>query len=141
SEVKFTTPGFISAAGTGYTQIYVRGIGNGGFVRADPSGAIFIDDVPPGYGSLLQDLGKVERVEIRKGAKGGLYGRNASGGVINIITKQPSDKFSALVRLTGAKYGTLQASAYVNMPLSDRIAWNFSIPRNRHNPYLKNIAY
>jgi len=141
SEVKFTTPGFISAAGTGYTQIYIRGIGNGVFVGADPSIATFIDDVPHVYGSLVEDLVNVDRVEILKGAQGGLYGRNASGGVINIITKQPSDKFSALVRATGAKYGTLQASAYVNMPLSDRIAWNFSITRNRHDPYLKNVAY
>src|SRR5579872_878140 len=141
SEVKFTTPGFISAAGTGYTQVYIRGIGNGVFVGADPSIATFIDDVPHVYGSLVEDLVNVDRVEILKGAQGGLYGRNASGGVINIITKQPSDKFSALVRATGAKYGTLQASAYVNMPLSDRIAWNFSITRNRHDPYLKNVAF
>ncbi len=140
SEVKFTTPGFISAAGTGYTQIYIRGIGNGVFVGADPSIATFIDDVPHVYGSLVEDLVNVERVEILKGAQGGLYGRNASGGVVNIITKQPSDKFSALMRVTGGKYGTLQASAYVNMPLNDRIAWNFSLTRNQHKAYLKNVA-
>jgi iron complex outermembrane receptor protein len=141
SEVKFTTPGFISAAGTGYTQIYIRGIGNGVFVGADPSVATFVDDIPHVYGSLVEDLVNVDRVEILKGAQGGLYGRNASGGVVNIITKQPSDKFSALFRGTGANYGTLQASVYVNMPLNDRIAWNFSLTRNRHNPYLKNVAY
>jgi iron complex outermembrane receptor protein len=141
SEVKFTTPGFISSAGVGYTQIYIRGIGNGVFVGADPSIATFIDDVPHVYGSLVEDLVNVERVEILKGAQGGLYGRNASGGVINIITKQPSDKFSALMRVTGGKYGTLQASAYVNMPLNDRIAVNFSLTRNQHKPYLKNVAY
>ncbi len=140
SEVKFTTPGFISAAGTGYTQIYIRGIGNAIFVGADPSVATFIDDVPRIYGSLVEDLVNVDRVEILKGAQGGLYGRNASGGVINIITKQPSDKFSALARVTGGEYGTLQASAYVNMPLNDHIAWNFSLTRNQHGPYLKNIA-
>jgi iron complex outermembrane receptor protein len=140
SEVKFTTPGFLSSSGTGYTQIYIRGIGNGVFVGADPSVATFVDDIPHVYGSLVEDLVNVDRVEILKGAQGGLYGRNASGGVVNIITKQPSDKFSANARITGGNYGTLQASAYVNMPLNDRIAWNFSITRNQHNPYLKNVA-
>ena len=41
----------------------LRGIGNGGFVGADPSVATFIDDVPHVYGSLVDDLVNVERVE------------------------------------------------------------------------------
>jgi iron complex outermembrane receptor protein len=140
SDVRFNTPGMLSASGTGYVQIYIRGIGNGVFVGAEPSIATFYDDVPHVYGSLVEDLVNVERVEVLKGAQGGLYGRNASGGVINIITRQPSDKFAATVRLTGATRSTFQGSAYVNMPLNDRIAWNFSLTRNWHGPYRSNHA-
>ena len=125
SDIKFSTPGFIAQSGTGYTQIYIRGIGNGVYVGADPSVATFVDDIPHVYGSLVEDLVNVDRVEVLKGAQGGLYGRNASGGVVNIITKQPSDKFSAFARFIGASRDTFSGSAYVNMPLSDRIAVNF----------------
>lgn len=141
SDVKFSTPGFISQSGTGYTQIYIRGIGNGVFVGADPSVATFVDDVPRVYGSMVEDLINVERVEILKGAQGGLYGRNASGGVVNIYTRQPSDEFSVKARVTGANRETVQASAYANVPLSDRAAWNVVATRNSHGPYRKNVAF
>lgn len=47
TDLKFQTPGFISQSGTGYTQLFIRGIGNSIYVGADPSVATFIDDVPP----------------------------------------------------------------------------------------------
>jgi iron complex outermembrane receptor protein len=139
--IRFSTPGFIAQSGTGYTQIYIRGIGNGIFVGADPSVATFVDDVPHVYGSLVDDLVNVERVEVLKGAQGGLYGRNASGGVVNIITRQPSNKLAAEIRLTGATHATFQGSGYINLPLGERAAMNVSVTRNWHGPYRENVAY
>src|SRR4051812_8056366 len=49
TSLRFNTPGFMSVSGTGYTQIYMRGIGNRISVGADPSVALFIDDVPRTY--------------------------------------------------------------------------------------------
>jgi iron complex outermembrane recepter protein len=138
--VRFNTPGFIAQTGTGYTQIYIRGIGNGVYVGADPSVATFVDDVPRIYGSLVDDLVNVERVEVLKGAQGGLYGRNASGGVVNIISRQPSDTLAAQVRLTGATRGTFQGSGYINVPIGEKVAFNAAVTRNQHKPYRKNRA-
>ena len=139
--IRFSTPGFIAQSGTGYTQIYIRGIGNGVYVGADPSVATFVDEVPHVYGSLVDDLVNVERVEVLKGAQGGLYGRYASGGVVNIITRQPSDTLAGQIRLTGATRSTFQGSAYLNLPLGERAAMNVSVTRNWHAPYRKNVAY
>src|SRR5579864_5711669 len=101
SSLQFTTPGMFVQNGTGYTQVYIRGVGNNIFVGADPSVATFIDDVPRIYGSSVNNFFNVDRVEVLKGAQGGLYGRNATGGVINIITKQPSTtKASAEARVS-----------------------------------------
>src|SRR5262249_24143471 len=50
SALQFNTPGFFTDNGVGYTQVYIRGIGNNIFVGADPSVATFIDDVPRVYG-------------------------------------------------------------------------------------------
>jgi iron complex outermembrane recepter protein len=140
SDLKFQTPGFLSQSGTGYTQLFIRGIGNIIYVGADPSVATFIDDVPRPYGSLVDNFINVERVEVLKGAQGGLYGRNATGGVVNIITRQPGDKFEMRGRISVAEYDSVEASAYVNAPLGENVAANFSAMRRVHDPYLENQA-
>ena len=141
SSLQFTTPGMFVQSGTGYTQVYIRGIGNNVFVGADPSVATFIDDVPRIYGSSVNNFFNVERVEVLKGAQGGLYGRNATGGVINVITKQPNtDKLSADARVSYGEKKTFHAAAVVNIPLSDKIAVNISGQRDSHTFYVKNIA-
>jgi outer membrane receptor protein involved in Fe transport len=138
TSLRFNTPGFISVSGTGYTQIYIRGIGNRIFVGADPSVATFIDDVPRVYASLVDDLVNVERVEVLKGAQGGLYGRNATGGVVNIITRQPGDKFAAEGRISYGSKKTFDANLYVNLPLNDNVAFNFTASRKSHDDYVRN---
>ena len=70
TSLRFNTPGFTSTSGTGYTQIYIRGIGNRIFVGADPSVATFIDDVPRIYAALVDDLVNPYRDRMKKGAEG-----------------------------------------------------------------------
>jgi iron complex outermembrane receptor protein len=141
TDLQFTTPGYNVADNSGYTQIFMRGIGNGIYVGADPSVATFIDDVPMIYGSLVNDFINVSRVEVLKGAQGGLYGRNATGGVINIITNQPStDRTSAHARVSFGEYNSFQADGYANVPLGDKAALSISGERRKHDGYDKNVA-
>ena len=141
TSLRFNTPGFTSVSGTGYTQIYIRGIGNRISVGADPSVALFIDDVPRTYASLVDDFANVERVEVLKGAQGGLYGRNATGGAINIITRQPNlDKFAAEARVGYGSKKTFDASVYLNVPLNENVAFNFNAVRKSHDDYTPNKA-
>ncbi len=139
SSLQFTTPGFYVDNGVGYTQIYLRGIGNNIFVGADPSVLTNIDDVPRIYGSLVNNFVNVDRVEVLKGAQGGLYGRNATGGVVNIITRQPGDTEEADARVSYAQLNTLEAALYVNVPVNDVIAWNVAFQRDSHDNYVKNL--
>jgi len=138
--LQFTIPGFYTDNGVGYTQIYLRGIGNNIFVGADPSVLTNIDDVPRIYGSLVNNLVNVDRVEVLKGAQGGLYGRNATGGVVNIITRQPGETEEADARLSYGTKNTLQAALYVNVPINEVLAWNVSFERDSHDNYVKNHA-
>jgi iron complex outermembrane receptor protein len=139
--LQFTTPGYVPQTSSGYTQLYIRGIGNSIFVGADPSVATFIDDVPRIYGSMVQNFINVDRVEVLKGAQGGLYGRNATGGVVNIITKQPTtDGFHADARVSYGERNTVRAAADVNLPISDMAALTLAFDREVHDPYVKNIA-
>lgn len=139
SSLQFTVPGFYTDNGVGYTQIYLRGIGNNIFVGADPSVLTNIDDVPRIYGSMVNNFVNVDRVEVLKGAQGGLYGRNATGGVVNIITRQPSDTEEADARLDYGMKNTLEAALYVNVPINDVIAWNVAFQRDSHDNYVKNL--
>ena len=139
SSLQFTVPGFLPLNGVGYTQIYLRGIGNNLFVGADPSVVTNIDDVPRIYGSMVNNFVNVDRVEVLKGAQGGLYGRNATGGVVNIITHQPSDTAQADARVSYGTKNTLEAALYVNAPINDVIAWNVAFQRDSHDYYVKNL--
>jgi iron complex outermembrane receptor protein len=133
------TPGMLVSDATGYSQVYIRGVGNSIFVGADPSVATYIDDVPHIYGSSLTNFVNVQRVEVLKGAQGGLYGRNATGGVINIITNQPTtDKFSALFRGSYGQLGTYQVAGDANIPVNDMMALNLAIERDAHAYYIAN---
>jgi len=141
SDLQMTTPGFVPSNSSGYNQMFIRGIGNSIFVGADPSVATFIDDVPRVNGTLVNNFVDVERVEIIKGAPGALYGRNATGGAVNIITRQPkTDKFAATASLSYGELNTFRASAFVNIPLADNIAWTLSGQRASHDAYIKNVV-
>ncbi len=140
-QLNFTTPGFLTQSGTGYTEAFIRGIGNNVQVGADPSVTVNIDDVPHVYGSLISDFVNVERIEVLKGAQGGLYGYNSTGGVINIITRQPSDKLEFDGKTSYGSYQTWDTSLYLNVPIvSDKIDWNIAVSRDFHDRYLKNKA-
>mgnify|MGYP001765944540 CR=1 FL=1 len=140
SDMQFTTPGLTPSNSSGYNQMFIRGVGNSIFVGADPSVATFIDDVPRVFGTLVNNFVDVERVEVIKGAPGALYGRNATGGAVNIITRQPStDAFSGKLRMAYGMKKTFQASAFLNVPLGENAAWTIAGERRSHDPYIKNV--
>ena len=141
TDLKFDVPGYLPTTGSGYTQIFIRGIGNSIFVGADPSVATYVDGVPRIYGSMVDQLIDVQRVEVLKGAQGGLYGRNATGGVVNIITRQPDvTAFSADALLDYGEYDSLRAAGYLNLPISDKVALSMAVERDSHSPYIRNIS-
>lgn len=141
TDLKFTTPGYLTSTGSGYVQVYMRGIGNRVQIGADPSVTTFVDDTPRVYSSLVDDFSTVERVEVLKGAQGGLYGRNATAGVINIVTRKPdTQELAGEAKLSYGTKETANGSLYVNVPISDTMAMNFNVSRREHGDYLENKA-
>jgi iron complex outermembrane recepter protein len=140
-DLQYVTPGYLPAESSGYTQIFIRGIGNSIFVGADPSVATYIDDVPRIWGSMVNNLVDVSRIEVLKGAQGGLYGRNATGGVVNIVTLQPdTDHFSANGLFDYGDYNTFRGAGYLNIPLAPNVAFSMAVERDSHNAYIRNIS-
>src|SRR3546814_13699695 len=90
---------------------------------------------------MIDSLSDVERIEVLKGAQGGLYGRNATAGVINIITRKPSmNGFSGDFVGSYGDRNSINLGGYVTVPLSDTLAWTLSAQRTAHDAYIKNTA-
>ncbi|HEX7782237.1 MAG TPA: TonB-dependent receptor [Sphingobium sp.] len=118
----------ISNSGTG-PILFLRGVGNFTISpNSDPAIAFSYDGVylgrPSSTSGLFYDL---ERVELLKGPQGTLYGRNATGGAINVIPAEPRiGELSGYASASYGNYNALTAEAAVNLPLDDRSALRIS---------------
>jgi iron complex outermembrane receptor protein len=84
----------------------------------DPAVATYIDGVNQfSLDTYIANLIDVERIEVLRGPQGTLYGRNAMGGVINIVTKQPGNITSGFAELNFGEYGQQRYSAGLRIPL------------------------
>lgn len=107
------------------SNFYVRGVGN--FVTnalSDTAVIVNLDGVPLGRPTGVQGLFfDLERVEVLKGPQGTLYGRNATGGAVNIITAKPRiGETSGYGSFTYGNYNTINLNGAVNLSLSDNTA-------------------
>lgn len=122
---------------------YIRGVGsNNTFPGSDSSVALYIDGVYIGRPtSFFQDLFDVDQIEVLRGPQGTLYGRNASGGAISVITRQPSNTFEADARVTVGDYDLRRVEAYVSGPVVDNVVdASISVRYSARNGYFQNIA-
>ena len=102
----------------------IRGIGTvGDNPGLESSVAVFIDGVYRSRtGAGLNELGEIERVEVLRGPQGTLFGRNASAGLINIISKAPEQTFSAKGEITYGNYDYWRLSGRVTGPVAQGVA-------------------
>ena len=121
---------------------FLRGIGASiGDANAEGSVAVYLDGVyqPSQFGNFF-DLADIERVEVLKGPQGTLFGRNSTGGVIQVVTKDPGKDLQAKASVGYASYSTVTADGYVAVPVSDNVAFNTSVYyQNRSDGWGKNI--
>ncbi len=84
----------------------------------DPAVATYIDGVNQfGLDTYIPQLFDVERIEVLRGPQGTLYGRNAMGGVINVITKQPSNETTGFAEVDFGNYNQQRYSLGIRTPL------------------------
>ena len=119
---------------TGTVTTFIRGIGNPVTTAGNEASVpIFIDDVYFVRAAYpFFSLGSIDRVEVLKGPQGTLFGRNASGGVISVYTRDPNFNTPEVSgKIGAANYKTIYGQAYVNLPITNRLAANFSFDGNR----------
>ncbi|ATY31267.1 TonB-dependent receptor [Sphingomonas psychrotolerans] len=102
----------------------IRGIGTvGDNPGLESSVAVFIDGVYRSRSGIgLNELGEIDRIEVLRGPQGTLGGRNASAGMINIVSKAPSPTYGAGAEFTYGNFDQIRASGFINVPLGDTLA-------------------
>ena len=108
---------------TGNARIAIRGIGFDNISLGNEGRVAFhVDDVYVSRpAAALSNFYDVERVEVLRGPQGFLYGRNATAGAINVITREPGDEVNGYASLTAGNYGRIGVEGAVGGPMSDTV--------------------
>jgi hypothetical protein len=121
----------------GAAYVAVRGIASTDTTETgDPAVPIardgFFTNRSFGIASSMYD---VERVEVLKGPQGTLFGRNSTGGLINVITAKPREEFGGYLSADVGNYSTVNLEGAVNVPVSDKVQMRFSAVERHHTGY------
>lgn len=122
-----------------FTQPYLRGVGKRSTLGVENGVATYVDGVYLASSiSALLDLRGIDRVEVLNGPQGTLFGRNATGGVMQIITRDPDPELSGEAELHAGSYGYIRGDLYMTGG-SDRIAGNLAVSVSRNGGYGTNL--
>ncbi|MDH3482007.1 MAG: TonB-dependent receptor plug domain-containing protein, partial [Gammaproteobacteria bacterium] len=128
---------------SGNTNFLIRGFGNGANnAGIEPSVGVFVDGVYRSRTSAaLGDLPNLERIEVLRGPQSTLFGKNASAGVISIVTAKPDlDQVSGSASLTVGDYSQFIVKGDITGPLSDTVGFSLSGSYNSRDGYYDNLA-
>ncbi len=136
------TPGLTFNQNSSFAQPYIRGIGTDITTPGSESSvATFIDGVYQPFPFVgVQVLNAIESIEVLKGPQGTLYGRNATGGSINIQTRNPDKDFVAEGDFTYGNFDAKLGRVYLSVPLGDNLAWNIAGVISSRDGYGTNLT-
>lgn len=119
------------------TTFIIRGFGNGdNNFGIEPSVGVFIDGVfRSRSAAALSDLNMISRIEVLNGPQSTLFGKNASAGVISVVTKEPQYEFGGLVEASYGNYNAVVLRGEVTGPISENIAFSLDGSYNRRDGY------
>lgn len=123
------------------TNFIIRGFGNGANnAGIEPSVGVFIDGVYRSRSAAqIGDLPNVERIEVLRGPQSTLFGKNASAGVISIVTQKPQYDFGGSVEATYGNFNAITVKGDVTGPLSETVAFSIGGSYNRRDGYAQDL--
>ena len=137
-------PSVTLSQNAGFGQLTIRGIGtNVVFAGSDPSSAMYLDGVYLARPAMefVQFL-DLDRIEVLRGPQGTLYGRNAVGGAMNLISRRPTNDFLASAEVTAGSFAALRASARLSGPIKrDRLMGSVAVARGVRDGYVRDLDH
>ena len=132
-------PSLVMTRTSVFTQPFLRGVGKRSNLGVENSVATYVDGVYLASSiSALLDLRGIERVEVLNGPQGTLFGRNATGGVIQVITRDPSPETSGELSLEAGTEGYVRGDLYLTGG-SERVAGNLAMSLSGNGGYGTNF--
>ena len=144
SDLQLNAPNVaFTATNFGGSSFSIRGIGNLVIGRTgEPGVSAHLNEIAVPNNLNATEFFDMERVEVLRGPQGTLFGRNATGGVINFVTRKPRmGAFEGFLDLEGGSYGHVRWKTAVNLPLGDTFAARVSGFQLRRDGYVENLAY
>jgi iron complex outermembrane receptor protein len=119
-DLQFVSPGVRDGEQQGINRLFIRGIGLTSFASgADPSSGFYVDGVYIGRPTeQLSSMYDIDRVEVLRGPQGTLYGRNATGGAVNVITNSPTTEVSGYLNETAGNYDLHETQGAISGPIN-----------------------
>ncbi|MEE4360878.1 MAG: TonB-dependent receptor [Pseudomonadales bacterium] len=144
SDLQMNTPNVsFSATNFGGASVSIRGIGTlvtG--ASADPGVSLHLNEIPVGTNLNSTEFYDMERVEVLRGPQGTLFGRNATGGAINFVTKRPDfDETDGFIDVEAGDYGHQRIKGAFNLPINDRLAFRVAGMNLQRDGYITNTAF
>jgi|TARA_B110000503_G_scaffold79205_1_gene121701 iron complex outermembrane receptor protein len=130
-----------ASSGPSTSSFNIRGIGTQAFsTGVDPSVSTMLDGVVMGRsGMAFLDLVDVQRVEVLRGPQGTLYGKNASGGVVHIITKDPTPELSGTAAATAIENDEYRLDGSISGPITDTLGYRLTASGVDNDGYAENF--
>jgi outer membrane receptor protein involved in Fe transport len=124
------------------TNFYIRGFGNGANnAGIEPSVGLFVDGVYRSRSaSMIADLPDVQRIEVLRGPQSTLFGKNASAGVISIVTRKPQFNFGGNVEASYGNYNAIVLKGVVTGPITETIAASLAGGYNKRDGNVKDLG-
>jgi len=125
------------------SRLFLRGVGRvTNTLGTEPGVALYRDGI---YSSELNELNRsssltTERIEVLRGPQGTLFGRNTSGGAINIISKRPTEEFEHHVRGTVGNYDRLDWGVSSSGPITDTLGYRVYAAKQTRDGYIENMS-
>jgi iron complex outermembrane receptor protein len=123
-------------------SLFLRGVGTINFaIAAQPSVATVVDGVVlSSAGEAFGDLYDIERVEVLRGPQGTLFGKNASAGVVNIVSKRPGDELGGYVDVSWFEGNELRVKGAIDLPISENIRSRTTLTFGEFDGYIDNLS-
>jgi iron complex outermembrane receptor protein len=124
-----------------HSRIFIRGIG-GGFpnpIAVFGTGMYIDGHYLPGSLANYMSTVDVERVEVLRGPQGTLFGKNVTGGAVNIISAKPGPEFESSLTVRAGQYGQQDVRGMLNIPISDELYFRGSISNEQLDGYWDNM--
>ncbi len=136
------TLNFLKSGTTLNQSLFLRGVGTATFsIAGEPSVSTVLDGVVfSRAGEAFSDLLDIERLEVLRGPQGTLFGKNASAGVINIISKRPTREFSGYGELGFFTDSEYRARGAINVPLAENVWSRLSGYYSNYDGNIRNVT-